>query len=244
MGSATSRAGTRASTIARAATTSSTRRRTAFTSTTPSNRSAAAIRNGCSRATGSGSASTRSASKSMRTRQRHRTGKHVDPVSRAQRVPPPDPTRADLVQPHEITAVGIEMLLEEEAHTAEVQQAANLAAASLRLEDEPASARARSGPARPARARRAAAGERGGAARGDPRREGPRPERAETDCDGRARRARVEPASRAARPRRALRRAHRPYRARRSMRSSAARVCPRSRSTTSKSSRRCIASAK
>jgi type VI secretion system FHA domain protein len=63
------------------------------------------------------------------------TGKHVDPVSRAQRVPPPDPTRADLVQPHEITAVGIEMLLKEEAHTAEVQQAAQIAAASLRLED-------------------------------------------------------------------------------------------------------------
>jgi type VI secretion system FHA domain protein len=65
------------------------------------------------------------------------TGKHVDPVSRAQRVPPPDPTRADLVQPHEITAVGIEMLLKEEAHTAEVQQAAQIAAASLRLEEEP-----------------------------------------------------------------------------------------------------------
>jgi type VI secretion system protein len=69
------------------------------------------------------------------------TGRHVDPVSRAQRVPPPDPTRADLVQPHEITAVGIEMLLKEEAHTAEVQQAAQIAAASLRLEDEPASAK-------------------------------------------------------------------------------------------------------
>jgi type VI secretion system FHA domain protein len=67
------------------------------------------------------------------------TGKHVDPVSRAQRVPPPDPTRADLVQPHEITAVGIEMLLKEEAHTAEVQQAAQIAAASLELEEEPAS---------------------------------------------------------------------------------------------------------
>jgi type VI secretion system FHA domain protein len=66
--------------------------------------------------------------------------RHVDPVSRAQRVPPPDPTRADLVQPHEITAVGIEMLLKEEAHTAEVQQAAQIAAASLRLEEEPATA--------------------------------------------------------------------------------------------------------
>ena len=70
-----------------------------------------------------------------------RTGKHVDPVSRAQRVPPPDPTRADLVQPHEITAVGIEMLLKEEAHTAEVQQAAQIAAASLSLEEEPAGAK-------------------------------------------------------------------------------------------------------
>lgn len=65
------------------------------------------------------------------------TGKHVDPVSRAQRVPPPDPTRADLVPPHEITAVGIEMLLKEEAHTAEVEQAAQIAAASLRLEEDP-----------------------------------------------------------------------------------------------------------
>jgi len=79
-----------------------------------------------------------------------KTGKHVDPVSRAQRVPPPDPTRADLVQPHEITAVGIEMLLKEEAHTAEVQQAANLAAASLRLEDEPASAKRTPAPHAPA----------------------------------------------------------------------------------------------
>jgi len=71
------------------------------------------------------------------TAQQLADNRHVDPVSRAQRVPAPDPTRADLVQPHEITAVGIEMLLKEEAHTAEVQQAAQLAAASLRLEEEP-----------------------------------------------------------------------------------------------------------
>ncbi|HUL83707.1 MAG TPA: type VI secretion system-associated FHA domain protein TagH [Gammaproteobacteria bacterium] len=71
------------------------------------------------------------------TSQQLADNRHVDPVSRAQRVPAPDPTRADLVQPHEITAVGIEVLLREEAHTAEVQQAAQLAAASLRLEDEP-----------------------------------------------------------------------------------------------------------
>ena len=79
----------------------------------------------------------------------HPTGKHVDPVSRAQRVPPPDPTRADLVQPHEITAVGIEMLLKEEALTAEVQQAAQIAAASLRLEDDP-TGKKRTPPARAA----------------------------------------------------------------------------------------------
>lgn len=62
---------------------------------------------------------------------------HVDPVVRAQRVPPPDPTRADLVQPHEITAVGIEVLLQDDASFSEMQRAAKLAAESLRLEDDP-----------------------------------------------------------------------------------------------------------
>jgi type VI secretion system protein len=62
---------------------------------------------------------------------------HIDPVAKAQRVPPPDPTRADMIQAHEITAVGIEMLLQEEGRTSQVQKAANLAAASLRLEEEP-----------------------------------------------------------------------------------------------------------
>jgi type VI secretion system FHA domain protein len=80
------------------------------------------------------------------TNQQLATGEYVDPVARAQRVPPPDPTRADLVPPHEITAVGIEMLLKEEAHTAEVQQAAQLAAASLRLEDEPVRAKPATAP--------------------------------------------------------------------------------------------------
>jgi type VI secretion system FHA domain protein len=62
---------------------------------------------------------------------------HVDPVVQAQRVPPPDPTRADLIQAHEINAVGIEMLLSESAQTSQVRRAANLAAASLSLEDDP-----------------------------------------------------------------------------------------------------------
>jgi len=61
---------------------------------------------------------------------------HVDPVVKALRVPPPDPTRADMVQAHEITAVGIEMLLQEEAKTESVQRAAKLAGQSLRLEEE------------------------------------------------------------------------------------------------------------
>jgi type VI secretion system protein len=61
---------------------------------------------------------------------------HVDPVSKAQRVPPPDPTRADLVSPHEITAVGIEMLISDEAETGDFQRITKANAASLRLEDD------------------------------------------------------------------------------------------------------------
>jgi len=52
---------------------------------------------------------------------------HVDPVARAQRVSAPDPTRADMVQPHEITEVGIEMLLQEEAQLESLQRATKAA---------------------------------------------------------------------------------------------------------------------
>jgi type VI secretion system FHA domain protein len=65
------------------------------------------------------------------------TGDHEDPVERAQRVPPPDPTRADLVPAHEITAVGIEWMISEEADPGDARKAAVSAAASLRLEDDP-----------------------------------------------------------------------------------------------------------
>jgi type VI secretion system protein len=65
------------------------------------------------------------------------TGQHIDPVERAQRVPPPDPTRADLVPPHEITAVGIEWMISEEAEAEDARKASTNAAASLRLEEEP-----------------------------------------------------------------------------------------------------------
>ena len=61
---------------------------------------------------------------------------HVDPVSKAQRVPPPDPTRADLVSPHEITAVGIEMLISDDVEVADVQRINKANAANLRLEDD------------------------------------------------------------------------------------------------------------
>jgi type VI secretion system FHA domain protein len=61
---------------------------------------------------------------------------HVDPVSKAQRVPPPDPTRGDLVSPHEITAVGIEMMISDEAETGDFQRVTKANAASLRLQDD------------------------------------------------------------------------------------------------------------
>jgi len=70
------------------------------------------------------------------TRETLMNDRHVDPVAKAQRVPPPDPTRADLVAPHEITAVGIEMLINEDAEVAQIQRLNKANAAGLRLEDD------------------------------------------------------------------------------------------------------------
>ena len=169
---------------------------------------------------------------------------HVDPVARAQRVPPPDPTRADLIQPDEITAVGIEVLLKEDAEFGELQRAAKLAASSLRLEEDPAerpseppartaapkanaptpsveraqpppvSAAARVAPTAPAKQPPAASARR--SSRQPPRRRSPRPT---------APRRRVPP-----------------YRPRLSTRSFAARGCRPTSSTTSRPSRRSTAS--
>jgi type VI secretion system FHA domain protein len=75
------------------------------------------------------------------TRETLANDRHVDPVAKAQRVPPPDPTRADMVAPHEITAVGIEMMISEEAEVGEIQRVNKANAASLRLEDEVAPAK-------------------------------------------------------------------------------------------------------
>ena len=54
-------------------------------------------------------------------------------------MPPPDPTRADMVAPHEITAVGIEMLINEEVEIGQIQRLNKANAANLRLEDDFAS---------------------------------------------------------------------------------------------------------
>jgi type VI secretion system FHA domain protein len=75
------------------------------------------------------------------TRETLANDRHVDPVAKAQRVPPPDPTRADMVAPHEITAVGIEMMISEEAEVGEIQRVNKANAANLRLEDEVAPAK-------------------------------------------------------------------------------------------------------
>jgi type VI secretion system FHA domain protein len=72
---------------------------------------------------------------------------HVDPVAAAQRVPPPDPTRADLLPPHEITAVGIEMLISEDAEIGAIQRLTKANAANLRLEADPPPPKHHSGPA-------------------------------------------------------------------------------------------------
>jgi type VI secretion system protein len=77
------------------------------------------------------------------TRETLANDRHVDPVSKAQRVPPPDPTRADMVAPHEITAVGIEMMISEEAEVGQIQRVSNANAANLRLEDDVAPAKPR-----------------------------------------------------------------------------------------------------
>jgi type VI secretion system FHA domain protein len=74
------------------------------------------------------------------TRETLANDRHVDPVEQAKRVPPPDPTRADMVAPHEITAVGIEMLISDEVEIGQIQRIAKANAASLRLADEPAPA--------------------------------------------------------------------------------------------------------
>jgi type VI secretion system FHA domain protein len=74
----------------------------------------------------------------------HLVDGHVDPVSKAQRVPPPDPTRADLVPAHEITAVGIEWMIDEEANPEDARKAAKQQAehaANLTLAEDPPKAR-------------------------------------------------------------------------------------------------------
>jgi type VI secretion system protein len=91
------------------------------------------------------------------TRESLANDQHEDPVSRAQRVPPPDPTRADMVAPHEITAVGIEMLIDESAEIRQIQRVNKANAANLRLEEDvaPAKPKAPSPAPAPVEAKRA-----------------------------------------------------------------------------------------
>jgi len=83
---------------------------------------------------------------------------YVDPVTKAQRVSAPEPSRADLIAAHEITSVGIEMLIDENTDLVELHKAAKVSVDSLRLVDEPApvSAAGRVTPGRSARAQPAA----------------------------------------------------------------------------------------
>ena len=84
-------------------------------------------------------------------------GSHIDPVEAAQRVGSPDPTGIEMLAEHEITAVGIDMMLNEEADTSMIRKASERAAASLRLEEDTPPAREKpateskpSSPTRPA----------------------------------------------------------------------------------------------
>ena len=64
------------------------------------------------------------------------SGVHVDPVEAAKLVDAPEPTGIEMLSEHEITAVGIEMLLSEEAEAEAIEKAQEAAAASLRLEED------------------------------------------------------------------------------------------------------------
>jgi type VI secretion system FHA domain protein len=62
--------------------------------------------------------------------------RHVDAVTKAQYVPPPDPPRADLVPAHEITGGDIEMLLDEDAAHALRMLTKREPVSLLRLEED------------------------------------------------------------------------------------------------------------
>ncbi len=163
------------------------------------------------------------------TRETLTDDRHVDPVSKAQRVPPPDPTRADMVAPHEITAVGIEMLISEEVEIGQIQRMQQ----SERREPAPRGGRRRepsrstaaaqpSGPSlRPRPPPRSVAEPPPVSAAARVTRSAPRRHRpaAETGGDARPYQSRLRPRRRRPRPRRR----------RRSTRSSAAPACRRQR---------------
>src|SRR5690606_6910816 len=64
---------------------------------------------------------------------------HVDPVKLAERVPPPDPTRADLLEAHEIAPLGIAMLVDEQADSERIRLAQQRSAELSLVDDLPPS---------------------------------------------------------------------------------------------------------
>jgi type VI secretion system FHA domain protein len=70
------------------------------------------------------------------TREQMADAFHVDPVDLRQRVEAPDPTGCDLVDAHEITGVGIEMLLDEDEAATLSPLSYKFKADELRLEDD------------------------------------------------------------------------------------------------------------
>src|SRR5690606_29427340 len=61
---------------------------------------------------------------------------NADPINFAERVPPPDPTRADLLQAHEIAPLGIALLVDEQANSERIRMAQQRSA-ELSLADDP-----------------------------------------------------------------------------------------------------------
>ncbi|HEY8520736.1 MAG TPA: type VI secretion system-associated FHA domain protein TagH [Gammaproteobacteria bacterium] len=75
------------------------------------------------------------------TREQLANDKHIDPVELAQRVEPPDPTPAELLKAHEITGVGLEIVLSED----DVEE--RPAPGELRLVEDPPAPAPRPAPA-------------------------------------------------------------------------------------------------
>ncbi len=90
------------------------------------------------------------------TREQLLNKSHVDPVELAQRVPPPEPTGEKLIDEHEMTGVGIELLLDEDDQASLGRRSPELKTITqhdipkLELAEDPAPAKSRAAEAPPA----------------------------------------------------------------------------------------------